>query len=108
MPTYEHACDDCGEFTAVRPLAQCREPQPCPSCDAPAPRVLVTPLAFAGMPAAVRQAHAVNERSAHEPKQSSRHAAGCSCCSGSARSAAVRSADGSKAFPAKRPWMISH
>jgi putative FmdB family regulatory protein len=108
MPTYEYACGDCGEFTALRPMAQRHEPQPCPECGAPAPRVLATAPAFAGLPAAARQAHALNERSAHEPKQSSRHGAGCSCCSGAGKSSAVRSPDGKKAFPGKRPWMISH
>jgi putative FmdB family regulatory protein len=108
MPTYEYACPDCGEFTALRPMAQRQDPQPCPGCGAPAARVFTTAPAYAGMPAAVRLAHATNERSAHEPRQSSRHGAGCSCCSDAGKSSAVRSADGKKAFPTKRPWMISH
>ena len=108
MPTYEYACPACGEFTALRPMAQRQDPLACPDCGAPAVRVFATAPAYTGLPAAVRQAHATNERSAHEPRQSSRHGAGCSCCSGSGKSSAVRSADGNKSFPAKRPWMISH
>jgi hypothetical protein len=60
------------------------------------------------MPTAVRQAHAVNERSAHEPRTSARHGAGCSCCGGGRKSNAVQAPNGAKSFPAKRPWMISH
>jgi len=109
VPVYEYACTDCGAFTALRPMAQGREPHPCPSCGATAPRVLATPPAFAGMSAAQRVAHATNERGAHEPRVSSRHGAGCSCCgSGAKTSAVARATDGSKTFPTKRPWMISH
>jgi hypothetical protein len=36
-----------------------------------------------------------------------RHGAGCSCCS-TGKSNAVKAPDGSKMFPTKRPWMISH
>jgi putative FmdB family regulatory protein len=107
MPVYEYACEDCGEFTAVRAMAQCRDPHPCPSCGEEAPRALVTAPAFAGLAPAVRRAHAVNERSAHEPRNAAGHGAGCACCS-TAKSSAVQGADGSKAFPSKRPWMISH
>jgi hypothetical protein len=73
------------------------------------PRVLATAPAFAGMPADIRQAHAVNERSANEPRSSAKHGVGCSCCSGGGKkSSAVVRVDGSNAFPNKRPWMISH
>jgi hypothetical protein len=34
--------------------------------------------------------------------------AGCGCCSTGKRGATVTGASGNKAFPAKRPWMISH
>ncbi len=54
----------------------------------------------------------------HQPKSSRdlaggygrlRHPSGCGCCSGGGiRSATVRAASGAKAFPTKRPWMISH
>jgi putative FmdB family regulatory protein len=108
MPTYEYACPDCGGFTALRPMAQHHDPQPCPACGTPAARVIATAPAYAGMPAAARLAHATNERSAHEPRQSSRHGAGCSCCLGAGKSSAVRSPDGMKGFPTKPPWMISH
>ena len=42
MPTYEYACPACGQFTAVRPMSQYRDDQPCPRCAKPAPRVTLT------------------------------------------------------------------
>jgi hypothetical protein len=54
------------------------------------------------------KAHAVNERSADSPKRSSGHGPGCGCCGGKTSSGTLRRPDGSKSFPAKRPWMISH
>jgi hypothetical protein len=62
---------------------------------------------------ATRTALATNERARHEPSRSGEyarlaHPAGCGCCSPDKRSATVRAANGNKAFPGKRPWMISH
>lgn len=112
MPIYEYACDACGTFTASKPMASYRDPQPCPDCGVESPRVLLTAPAFAGMPAATRAAHATNERSSHAPTSSkdqpARHGAACGCCGGGGKSNAVKAADGSKTFPSKRPWMISH
>lgn len=108
MPAYEYDCAHCGSFTAIRPMSASGEAQNCPECGAQAPRVILTAPAFAGMPAAARSAHATNERASHEPKQSSKHGAGCGCCSGGRKTAAAAAADGVKAFPGRRPWMISH
>ena len=111
MPVYEYECAECGDFTAVRPMAQYQDPHECPVCGQQAQRVLRSAPSFAAMPAATRQAHAVNERSAHAPRSSSQtgaHKPGCGCCSGVGKSRTVQSADGKKAFPDKRPWMISH
>jgi len=111
MPLYEYACGDCGGFTASNPMSQYREPQPCPACGLLADRALLSAPALATMSAAKRSAHATNERSAHMPRTSAepgaRHGAGCSCCS-TGKSNVVTAPDGSKAFPTKRPWMISH
>lgn len=108
MPAYEYECTECGAFTAIRPMSVSGDPQTCPGCGEMAPRAILTAPAFAGMPAARRIAHATNERAAHEPKQSSKHGAGCGCCSGGRKTAAAAAADGVKSFPSKRPWMISH
>ncbi|MBJ6986435.1 MULTISPECIES: FmdB family zinc ribbon protein [unclassified Devosia] len=111
MANYDYQCQDCGPFSAVRPMAQSAEPCACPSCGGPAPRAFLTVPYIAGMEASQRQAFATNERARHEPKRGgSAHGPGCSCCSSTGkkgRSTLVR-ADGSKSFPAARPWMISH
>lgn len=117
MPIYEYDCPRCGDFTALRPMAQYREPHPCPDCGEPAPRAVFSAPGLPLLSAASRTAHATNERSAHAPKVSrkgereagSKHGPGCACCKPGAASARTRVAqDGSKSFPSKRPWMISH
>jgi putative FmdB family regulatory protein len=108
MPVYDYACARCGSFTALRPMAVYREPCACPTCGAEAPRVLLTAPALLGMDGAARQAHAVNERSAHEPRRAHAHGPGCGCGSGSKPSGAAVAPTGVKSFPGRRPWMISH
>jgi putative FmdB family regulatory protein len=97
LPTYEYACDACGVFDALRPIAQRNEPCACPACSASSPRVM---LAAPGLPRVdedTRRAHSINERSAHAPQ--------CRC----AVHAPSKKADGKvRGFPARRPWMISH
>ncbi|HVY08421.1 MAG TPA: hypothetical protein VHB46_20790 [Burkholderiales bacterium] len=59
----------------------------------------------------MRKAYAINEKSAHAPKSSKEHVHGSGCGCGSksiGASKTVKAPDGSKAFPSKRPWMISH
>jgi len=114
MPVYEYACDKCGAFAELRPMAEYADPQPCPGCGAPSPRVLLTAPMLATMDAGTRKAIATNERSAHAPKlmsASAGHGPNCSCCStnsGRKSRKMVRGPDGSKSFPTSRPWMISH
>jgi putative FmdB family regulatory protein len=112
MPVYDYLCSECGPFTDMRPMAECETPLECPACGASAPRVILTTPHLATMPAAKRQAHAANERSAHAPRSlswlKSSHGTGCACCSGKLARKATRNKDGSKSFPASRPWMISH
>jgi putative FmdB family regulatory protein len=113
MPTYDYACADCGGFDAIRPVAQRDEPAACPDCSAASPRVFVTAPRLALMEGATRSAMAINERARHEPKSSReyarlKHPAGCGCCSTGKRGATLTGANGNKAFPSKRPWMISH
>ena len=111
MPIYEYECATHGAFDAVRPMAAYREPLPCPECGATAARVILSSVALACTPSAVRTARQRNERSAHEPQSTrdSKHGKGCACCSGSSIKSATKIANnGTKMFPAKRPWMISH
>ncbi|MFZ5931934.1 MAG: FmdB family zinc ribbon protein [Pseudomonadota bacterium] len=111
MPVYDYLCDVCGPFTAMRPMAEYETPQTCPECSADAPRSLSVPH-FANMATERRHAFSTNERSAHAPQSSaeykSRHGANCSCCTGKGSRLTARAKDGSKSFPASRPWMISH
>lgn len=112
MPVYEYLCDGCGsDFTALRPMSQSSQPHPCPDCGGEAQRALLSAPAYAGMPAADRKAHAINERARHEPRSSAqlghKHGPGCGCGSGVSKATAV-APDGKKSFPTKRPWMISH
>jgi putative FmdB family regulatory protein len=114
MPTYDYECPQCGGFEALRPLSARNEAAACPSCSAASERVFVSAPRLALMEGGTRSAMDVNERARHEPKRSGdyvrlKHPAGCGCCSTSAkRGATVTAANGNKAFPGKRPWMISH
>ena len=113
MPTYDYACNDCGGFDAFRLLANRNEPATCPDCKGSSPRVFATAPRLALMDSGTRNAMATNERARHEPKSSAdyvrlRHPTGCGCCSTAQRGATLQAPNGNKAFPSKRPWMISH
>ncbi|MDH6594072.1 putative FmdB family regulatory protein [Variovorax sp. TBS-050B] len=117
MPTYDYACGRCGGFEALRPSGLRDEPAVCPDCGAAAPRVLTAAPRLALMASDTRRAMATNERARHEPASSRdyarlRHPAGCGCCSSASgsgrRGATVTAANGAKAAPSRRPWMISH
>ena len=103
MPVYDYACSDCGPFTVLRPMAQFRDPHDCPDCGAECGRAFLTAPNLASMDAGKRKAHATNERSAHAPRRSSGHGAGCGCCKPVSTAPAA-----AKSFPNARPWMISH
>ena len=113
MPTYDYACPACGGFDALRSFTQRDEPPACPDCATPSPRVFAAMPRLACLSSETRRAMETNERARHEPKSSGsyplmRHPAGCGCCSTGKRGATVTGANGAKAFPSKRPWMISH
>ncbi|MCJ2108838.1 zinc ribbon domain-containing protein [Methylobacterium sp. E-041] len=105
MPVYDYACEACGPFTVLRPMAQFRDPHDCPDCGAACGRAFLTAPNLASMDAGRRKAFATNERSAHAPRKSSAHGAGCGCCSGTK---AKSNPTAAKSFPNARPWMISH
>ncbi|PVB59869.1 zinc ribbon domain-containing protein [Labrenzia sp. 011] len=124
MPVYDYLCASCGPITAQRPMSAHADPIKCPACSQEAPRALLRAPNMPGLSTELRTAHERNETARHNPAFSTksgredrakearkRHPSGCSCCSGSKgnfRSSAVYKADGSKTFPSKRPWMISH
>jgi putative FmdB family regulatory protein len=113
MPTYDYDCSGCGGFDAVRPQADRNEPALCPDCGAGSPRVFATAPRLALLTSSTRDAMDRNERAQHEPSSSRdyqrlRHPAGCGCCKTGQRGATLQAPNGNKAFPSKRPWMISH
>ncbi|WP_299675802.1 zinc ribbon domain-containing protein [uncultured Roseobacter sp.] len=109
MPIYEYQCTDCGVFEDTAPMSAFADPCDCPACGQSAPRVMFSVPHISGMASATRRAHETNERSADSPKRSA-HAPGCGCCGGGKKASnkTLHRADGSKSFPTKRPWMISH
>ncbi|MEJ0034512.1 MAG: zinc ribbon domain-containing protein [Gammaproteobacteria bacterium] len=110
MPLYEYECSKHGAFERMRPLAESAMAQKCPECGKAAPRAILSAARLAAMAPTLRAAHATNERSAHEPKSSKqhRHGPGCGCSQSARKATTARAADGSKMFPGRRPWMISH
>ncbi len=110
MPVYEYFCQKHGYFEALRPMAEFENPCDCPDCNEPAERVMLTPPMLANGDRSRMKAHEVNERSSDSPKRTSTHGPGCACCSGGTKknSKTLKRPDGSKSFPSKRPWMISH
>lgn len=109
MPVYEYNCGECGVFEAMARMQDYAQPCDCPACGQSAPRVMLTVPHIRGMSSGKMRAHETNERSADSPKRS-RHGPGCGCCGGGAKknSTTLHRPDGSKSFPTKRPWMISH
>ncbi len=113
MPTYDHDCPSCGGFEAFRPLSERNQPAACPHCGTASPRVFASAPRLALMSSTTRTAIGINERAQHEPKRSGdyarlKHPPGCGCCGAGRSKATVTAPNGAKAFPSKRPWMISH
>ncbi len=110
MPMYDYSCGGCGDFAALRPLAQWRDPVACPQCGALSGRIIGGAPTISALSSAVNRARAVNERSANEPRSSrSGHGMNCGCCAGGQTRGKTRtSTDGAKSFAGARPWMISH
>lgn len=109
MPVYEYVCKKHGTFEALRPMESYADPCACPACGAQSARIMLTAPRLTARDRGQMRAHAVNERSASDPKRSSSHGAGCACCS-PARKGGKASAgpEAAKGFPSRRPWMISH
>ena len=81
MPIYDYACEACGPFTAMRPMAQFRDPCACPECGAAAPRTILNAPAIAGGNPGSRIAHAATgPNGAPQHRAAAAHPAGCGCC----------------------------
>jgi putative FmdB family regulatory protein len=88
MPVYEYACAECGSLTVIRPLNLSFEPHRCPGCGELAARAMLTVPAFAALPPAslpVPGASRVDEHPA----------------------VVIAALNNVRAFPCKRPWMVS-
>jgi putative FmdB family regulatory protein len=66
MPLYTYECRRHGVFSDWRAMNECHLPCACPVCAAPSERQVSVP--HRGMDAARRNSHAINEKSAHEPR----------------------------------------
>lgn len=81
MPNYDYTCSACGPFTAMRPMAEFREPNACPVCGNGASRTFLSAPAIASMDPTRRSVLASNERDARRPGPArGGHPAGCGCC----------------------------
>jgi len=67
MAIYSFTCAVCGNFTEMRSMSLAREEARCPLCGRAAERVFAVPYVSRIDPA-IRRAHEINEKSAHEPR----------------------------------------
>jgi putative FmdB family regulatory protein len=116
MAFYDYTCATCGEFSLWRKLDERNLPAECPTCRAPAMRMISSPQLNL-MPAARRTAFTRNEKSRHEPGVKTRHRCGTGCGCGSSTANAgksTRTVNLEKAGrfetskKVKRPWMLGH
>lgn len=106
MPIYQYTCADCGPFENAAPISRFADPCDCPTCGALSPRNLLSVPQLSKLAPSARNAHAVNERSAHSPKRAK--ANGLKPMGPKINGKALTRADGSKSLSGGRPWMLSH
>ncbi|WP_267361750.1 MULTISPECIES: zinc ribbon domain-containing protein [unclassified Methylobacterium] len=104
MPIYDYACEACGPFTAMRPMAEFRDPCACPECRVGALRTFLSAPAIARMDPARRSALASNERDASSrgPTKAA-HPAGCGCCMRRSPVLSALSSNGGRVFSSSGP-----
>ena len=118
MPLYEFHCPECGPFAELRSIAQRDVPIQCPECSRKALRQVCAPN-LALMAPNLRQAHARNEKSQHEPRVSGTHSCGSRCGCGTKPGVKLGKANRSLDVPklgkfqttrkkTMRPWMLGH
>lgn len=117
MPIYDYHCDQCGEFSVMRPMAESALDHDCPECGETAPRIISAPR-LAIMDPSNRMRWERNEKSRHSPAVARRSSCGCTgahTC-GSGKSQAKAKPVDPEAKPAlrkqtkktARPWMLGH
>ncbi|MCX4176232.1 MULTISPECIES: FmdB family zinc ribbon protein [Paraburkholderia] len=72
MPIYEYACDACGTFDSIRPVARRDERTPCPDCGLLSPRI--------ASGSTVLLAQRGGNMPVEEGAYGFRHQGGCGCC----------------------------
>jgi putative FmdB family regulatory protein len=112
MPVYEYQCEDCGDFSEFRVIAERNDPALCPTCGGPAPRSISAPF-LAVMSPLQRMAASRNERSRHEPQVGSgRPCCATGGCSHTRKKAAKKEGEKPALQASKkkyrRPWMLGH
>ena len=81
MPIYDYECEACGPFTAMRPMAEFRDPCACPECGAGAKRTFLRAPAITGMDPTRHSALASNGHDVSSQRATKApHPAGCGCC----------------------------
>ena len=104
MPNYDYRCPTCGPFTAMRSMAQYRDPCACPACDVEASRTLLSAPAIGSMDPTRRSALAANERAASSQRPTTAvHPAGCGCCVPRRPMPSALSSVGGRVFSASGP-----
>jgi len=78
MPLYDYSCPRCGRFSALRPMAQHDQPQPCPQCGAISARML-SAVAIIGSSSSSSSSSSGAFSGGSGGRY--RHMGGCSCCS---------------------------
>ncbi len=107
MPLYDFECRRHGPFREWAAMSHSDRPAPCPDCGKPAPRLVASPRL--GIDSTVRKAHAINEKSANEPRVVHRRRGG-SMAHDAHRdlSAAGKGRDGARAktHRSNHPWAV--
>ena len=102
MPVYEYLCDDCGGFSEFRPMSMYDAPHPCPSCEEPARRAILTAPAIGACSSEQRKAHRRNEAAVEAPKR------GRAAAHGHHHHHKHAHPGKSGKLAEGRPWMLSH
>jgi putative FmdB family regulatory protein len=117
MPVYEYKCQQHGIFYGLATMDDSDKPSNCTECGVASPRIIMIAPEFLDMAPDLKNAHATNERSRHEPVYSTKdrresdteHKSGCGCdAQKPTKSIMMYTAAGEKMFPSMRPWMLSH
>ncbi|MBV9829351.1 MAG: zinc ribbon domain-containing protein [Alphaproteobacteria bacterium] len=104
MPNYDYDCPNCGPFTAMRPMAEFRDPCACPACGAGALRTFLRAPAIAGMDPTRRSALASNEHDVSSRSATKApHPAGCGCCVRPSPIPSALSSKGGRIFSSSGP-----